>query len=80
MGFGVCGYSASNGPGKQVMAELAFASSTSIIKLKRAAFSQIHRIGQIRPVRVVRFIMQDSIEERMIKLQDAKAALGKGSV
>ena len=41
---------------------------------------QIHRIGQTRPVRVVRFIMEDSIEERMIKPQDAKSALGKGSV
>jgi hypothetical protein len=39
-----------------------------------------HRIGQKRPVRVMRFLMKDSIEERMVALQDAKAALGKGAL
>jgi len=42
---------------------------------------QIHRIGQTRPVRVVRLIMHDSIESRMLeKVQEAKAAVGKGSM
>jgi SNF2 family DNA or RNA helicase len=41
---------------------------------------QIHRIGQKRPVRIIRFVMKDTIEERMISLQEAKAAIGKGSM
>lgn len=41
---------------------------------------RVHRIGQKRAVRATRFIMEDSLEERMIKLQNAKAALGKGSL
>jgi SNF2 family DNA or RNA helicase len=28
----------------------------------------------------MRFLMKDSIEERMVALQDAKAALGKGAL
>jgi SNF2 family DNA or RNA helicase len=37
--------------------------------------------GQTRPVRVMRFLMKESIEERLaLSLQDAKAALGKGSI
>ncbi len=41
---------------------------------------RIHRIGQNRKVRAIRFIMKDSIEERFIEVQDAKEALGKGSM
>ena len=40
----------------------------------------VHRLGQTRPVRCVRLVMKDSLEHRMINLQDAKAALGKGSI
>jgi SNF2 family DNA or RNA helicase len=38
---------------------------------------RIHRIGQKRPVRVYRLLMKDSIEERMVDLQDAKTMLGR---
>jgi SWI/SNF-related matrix-associated actin-dependent regulator of chromatin subfamily A3 len=41
---------------------------------------RVHRIGQTRPVRVLRFIMKDSLEERMLALQESKAALGKGTM
>jgi SWI/SNF-related matrix-associated actin-dependent regulator of chromatin subfamily A3 len=44
------------------------------------AMDRVHRIGQKRPVRVMRFLMKDSIEERMVALQDSKAALGKGAL
>ena len=39
---------------------------------------RVHRIGQCRDVRVVRFVAADSVESRMVDLQEAKAALGKG--
>ena len=41
---------------------------------------RVHRIGQTRPVRAIRFIMKDSIEERFVDVQDAKMALAKGSM
>jgi hypothetical protein len=41
---------------------------------------RVHRIGQKRPVKAIRFIMDGSIEERFINLQNAKEALGKGSL
>jgi SWI/SNF-related matrix-associated actin-dependent regulator of chromatin subfamily A3 len=44
------------------------------------AMDRVHRIGQKRPVRVMRFLMKDSIEVRMVELQDSKATLGKGAL
>jgi len=41
---------------------------------------RVHRIGQKRDVRALRFIMKNSIEERFLNVQDAKQALGKGSL
>jgi SWI/SNF-related matrix-associated actin-dependent regulator of chromatin subfamily A3 len=44
------------------------------------AMDRVHRHGQTRPVRVVRFVMNDSLEERMLNIQSAKSALGKASM
>jgi SNF2 family DNA or RNA helicase len=44
------------------------------------AMDRVHRIGQTRNVRVVRFIMAGSIEDRMVALQEAKATMGKGAM
>jgi SNF2 family DNA or RNA helicase len=44
------------------------------------AYDRVHRVCQVREVRVVRFMMKDSIEERMVAVQEAKQALGKGSL
>jgi len=44
------------------------------------AMDRVHRLGQKRKVRVYTFVMKDSIEERMVTFQKAKAALGKGSM
>jgi SWI/SNF-related matrix-associated actin-dependent regulator of chromatin subfamily A3 len=48
--------------------------------VEQQAYDRVHRLGQKRDVRVIRFVMKDSIEERMVSLQTAKAALGKGSL
>lgn len=40
------------------------------------AIDRIHRVGQSRDVRVVRFIISDSIEERMLQIQARKNQLG----
>lgn len=36
---------------------------------------RVHRIGQHRPVKITRFCIQDSIEEKIIELQEKKATL-----
>jgi SNF2 family DNA or RNA helicase len=48
--------------------------------VENQAQDRIHRIGQTRDVRVIRFVMKNSIEERMIAIQEAKAAIGKGAM
>ena len=50
------------------------------VAAEQQAMDRVHRVGQTRPVRCIRFVMKDSLEERMIRLQNAKAALGKGSM
>lgn len=47
--------------------------------VENQAADRVHRISQQRPVRIVRFVAADSIESRMIDLQEAKAAMGKGA-
>ncbi|KAF4513512.1 hypothetical protein G6O67_000776 [Ophiocordyceps sinensis] len=44
------------------------------------AVDRVHRLGQIRPVRTVRFIMQDSFEEKMLQLQEKKMKLASLSM
>ncbi|KAG7452506.1 uncharacterized protein BT62DRAFT_879840 [Guyanagaster necrorhizus] len=48
------------------------------------AYDRAHRIGQVKPVWVKRLVVKNTIEERMLKLQDVKvglaeAALGEGA-
>ena len=50
------------------------------VAVEDQAMDRLHRIGQQRPVLVTRFVMAGSIEEGMVKLQESKAALGKGSL
>jgi SNF2 family DNA or RNA helicase len=42
------------------------------------AMDRVHRLGQTRPVRCVRYIAEHTLEERILELQVAKAALGSG--
>ena len=44
------------------------------------AMDRVHRLGQTRPVRVVRYVAEDTVEERILQLQAAKAALGSGAL
>ena len=48
--------------------------------VEEQAFDRVHRIGQARPVRVVRFIAKYTVEQRMVELQEAKRALAKGAL
>ncbi|AEO55392.1 hypothetical protein MYCTH_2299158 [Thermothelomyces thermophilus ATCC 42464] len=44
------------------------------------AVDRVHRLGQTRCVRTVRFIMKDSFEEKMLQLQDKKKKLASLSM
>eukprot|EP00592_Proboscia_alata_P008112 CAMPEP_0194360760 /NCGR_PEP_ID=MMETSP0174-20130528/8167_1 /TAXON_ID=216777 /ORGANISM="Proboscia alata, Strain PI-D3" /LENGTH=951 /DNA_ID=CAMNT_0039132471 /DNA_START=193 /DNA_END=3048 /DNA_ORIENTATION=- len=50
------------------------------VAIENQAMDRIHRIGQTRKVRVIRFVMKDTIEERMVILQEQKSLQGKASV
>jgi SNF2 family DNA or RNA helicase len=42
------------------------------------AIDRVHRLGQTRPVVVTRFIIKDTIEERIMELQQKKKNLAQG--
>ncbi|KAK5998484.1 Helicase-like transcription factor [Cladobotryum mycophilum] len=44
------------------------------------AIDRVHRLGQKRPVRTVRYIMRDSFEEKMLELQEKKMKLASLSM
>lgn len=44
------------------------------------AIDRVHRLGQKRPVRTVRYIMRNSIEEKMLALQEKKMKLASLSM
>ncbi|CBH16960.1 DNA repair protein, putative [Trypanosoma brucei gambiense DAL972] len=44
------------------------------------AAQRAHRIGQTRPVRVVRFVTERSVEERMLELQEKKMLVIEGTI
>jgi len=44
------------------------------------AIDRVHRLGQCRPVHVVRFIIKGTIEERILELQNRKKILAQGAL
>lgn len=42
------------------------------------AIDRIHRVGQNKSVVITRFIVKDSVEEKMLKIQDRKVSLALG--
>ena len=44
------------------------------------AMQRVHRIGQTRPVTVVRFLCQDTIEQHILEMQERKDWLGKAAL
>lgn len=39
------------------------------------AMDRIHRLGQHRPVKAIKLVIEDSIEQRIIQLQEKKSAM-----
>lgn len=44
------------------------------------AIDRTHRIGQFKPIFATRFIVENSIEERILKLQEKKKLVFDGTV
>ncbi|KAL9235873.1 hypothetical protein vseg_010605 [Gypsophila vaccaria] len=47
---------------------------------ERQAMDRIHRIGQYKPIRIVRFVIENTVEERILKLQEKKELVFEGTV
>ncbi|KAK9155666.1 hypothetical protein Sjap_003146 [Stephania japonica] len=48
--------------------------------VERQAQDRIHRIGQYKPIRIVRFIIENTVEERILRLQEKKELVFEGTV
>nr|XP_018622967.1 DNA repair protein RAD16-like [Nicotiana tomentosiformis] len=46
--------------------------------VERQAQDRIHRVGQHKPVRIVRFVIEDTIEETMLELQENRKLYFEG--
>ena len=43
--------------------------------VEQQAQDRIHRLGQFKPIRVTRFVIAGTIEERILKLQEKKSLI-----
>ncbi|PIN21167.1 Nucleotide excision repair protein RAD16 [Handroanthus impetiginosus] len=48
--------------------------------VERQAHDRVHRIGQYKPVRIVRFIIKNTVEERLLELQKKKDLVFQGTI
>jgi SNF2 family DNA or RNA helicase len=48
--------------------------------VEQQAIDRVHRLGQKREVEIVHFIMKESVEEALLRLQDKKTKLAKLSM
>ncbi|WMV38999.1 hypothetical protein MTR67_032384 [Solanum verrucosum] len=46
--------------------------------VEQQAQDRVHRIGQYKPVKIVRFVIENTIEERILELQEKKKLLFEG--
>lgn len=44
------------------------------------AIDRAHRLGQHKPIRAVRFVVRNTVEERILRLQDKKRLVFEGTV
>lgn len=48
--------------------------------MESQAFDRVHRLGQTRPVYVHRLVIADTVEDRVLALQERKKNLADGSL
>jgi DNA repair protein RAD16 len=61
-----------------VLISLSLASTFAAAEMQ--AIDRTHRIGQHKPIHAVRFIIQDTIEERILQLQEKKKLVFDGTI
>ncbi len=49
-------------------------------QIEEQAFDRAHRLGQVRDVTIYKLSIKDTVEERILKLQDKKRALAKAAL
>jgi hypothetical protein len=45
-----------------------------------SAFDRVHRLGQVKPVYVNRLVVSNTVEDRVLALQERKKSLADGSL
>ena len=48
--------------------------------IEQQAIDRVHRFGQDKTVRVVRFVANDTVEDQIVELQKSKKALAEGAL
>jgi hypothetical protein len=54
---------------------MCIVSCTFKLTLHIEAMDRIHRLGQRRPVQAIKIVIEDSIESRIVQLQEKKSAM-----
>ena len=62
-------------PAVEYRKDPSFHSFSTVVNRPPEAMDRIHRLGQHRPVRAVKIVIEDSIESRIIQLQEKKMAM-----
>lgn len=62
-------------PAVEYRKDPCFSPSQSLPTAYAEAMDRIHRLGQHRPVKAVKIVIEDSIESRIIQLQEKKMAM-----
>lgn len=57
-----------------------FLTSSFICFFFEQAIDRLHRLGQYRPIRAVRFVAEGTVEERVLQLQEKKRLVFDGTV
>jgi DNA repair protein RAD16 len=55
-------------------------NNSFLLSSRRQAIDRTHRLGQYRPIRAVRFIAENTVEERILQLQEKKRLVFDGTV
>ncbi|KAJ4828712.1 hypothetical protein Tsubulata_038330 [Turnera subulata] len=48
--------------------------------VEQQAQDRVHRIGQFKPIRIVRFVIENTIEDKLLQLQEKKRLVFEGTV
>lgn len=54
---------------------ISYSALIQLLTLDTEAMDRIHRLGQHRPVEAIKLVIEDSIESRIVQLQEKKSAM-----